>query len=255
MPGEFTAFPIDNTDGWTIEPAPVRRDWMDNTTQSFANRCLPLVIANQIGWVVRLGRGFEAKWGGKIDTASMSVKFAEKGPKTVERQVSGHFGHGVLTFVLPWLFRTPKGVGLLVRGVPNQPIENALPLEGFVETDWAPYPFTMNWKITGRNKSVWFRPGDIVCTLTPMSVAAMESLTPRIGDLNEEPELKKQFTEFEKSRGKILEENKQRFMNREEDPHRWQLNYMRGKNPFGAQFDQHKTNLKLGKFDQPESGG
>jgi hypothetical protein len=34
-----------------LAAAPVRRDWMDATDQRFATRCLPLLMANQAGWL------------------------------------------------------------------------------------------------------------------------------------------------------------------------------------------------------------
>ena len=52
-----------------IIPAPANRVWMDDGTQGWANRCLPLRIANQAGWFVlercgcrnRLGRQDRAR--------------------------------------------------------------------------------------------------------------------------------------------------------------------------------------------------
>lgn len=38
--------------GLPLTPAPIDRDWMDATPDRFAYRCLPLVIANQAGWVI-----------------------------------------------------------------------------------------------------------------------------------------------------------------------------------------------------------
>ena len=41
-------------DGWDpdIRPAEPRRDWMDETPEAFAYRCLPLNIANAHGWEI-----------------------------------------------------------------------------------------------------------------------------------------------------------------------------------------------------------
>jgi len=35
-----------------VRPAPVEREWMDETNQRFAYRCLALNIANAFGWQV-----------------------------------------------------------------------------------------------------------------------------------------------------------------------------------------------------------
>ena len=34
-----------------LVPAPLRREWMDTSADRYAYRCLPLLIANQAGWL------------------------------------------------------------------------------------------------------------------------------------------------------------------------------------------------------------
>ncbi len=58
------------------------------------------------------------------------------------------FGHGILTFHIPFLVRTHPGYNLLVRGPANMPRDGVSPLEGIVETDWAVATFTMSWQLT-----------------------------------------------------------------------------------------------------------
>ena len=41
-----------------IRPAPVEREWMDDSDQRFAYRCLPLNIANAHGWEILCTPGF-----------------------------------------------------------------------------------------------------------------------------------------------------------------------------------------------------
>ena len=62
--------------------------------------------------------------------------------------VSSNFGYGIVTWYLPYLFRTSPGYNLWVRGPVNSPKDGIVPLEGLVETDWAEATFTVNWKIT-----------------------------------------------------------------------------------------------------------
>lgn len=51
--------------------------------------------------------------------------------------VVSHFGAGVVTFTVPYLFRTPPSYNLHVRGPTNMPKDGIYPLEGIVETDWS----------------------------------------------------------------------------------------------------------------------
>ena len=118
-----------------IVPAPTNRDWMSATRRGWANRCLPLLIANQSGWELRNPSGFTATWMGGDDPGALMIAPDRRGPGQL--LPASNFGYGILTWHLPILFRTPPGYDLLVRGPANHPKDAICPLEGIVETDWA----------------------------------------------------------------------------------------------------------------------
>ena len=70
--------------------------------------------------------------------------------------VQSHFGEGVITWNIPFLFRTSPGYNLLVRGPSNWIKDGVQALEGIVETDWAVQTFTMDWKFTRPRRWVRF---------------------------------------------------------------------------------------------------
>src|SRR5262249_48000339 len=59
-------------------------------------------------------------------------------------------------------------------GPTNDIKDNAVPLDGLIETDWSPYSFTMNWKLVRRNVPVYFKKGDPVCLLQPFPLHFLE---------------------------------------------------------------------------------
>ncbi|MDX2132267.1 MAG: DUF6065 family protein [Planctomycetota bacterium] len=235
------AFRVGNTHGWEIEPAGGKRDWMDQTVDKFAYRCLPLVMANQAGWIVKSPLDCVATWNGKPDPTSTTVRFPQ-GEGDLKGHITGHFGHGVLTFSLPWLFRTSPGYGLWVRGPSNAPKDNIVALDGIVETDWAPYTFTMNWKIMRRNVDVFFRKGEPVCMLVPFPLALLESVTPEFHELDEDPVLKQDFYYFTSRRST----NIRRLHKTGENE--WAMDYMRGHRPDGTPVSDHRKAFKLKEF-------
>src|SRR4249919_2705109 len=84
--------------GWRprIRAASPRRQWMDDTQDSFAYRCLPLNIANAHGWELLSPCGFEAEWNGGPQVEDVTIRL-DSG--TVEGQPPvAIFGQGVLTF-------------------------------------------------------------------------------------------------------------------------------------------------------------
>ncbi len=138
-----------------IRPAPAERDWMDRTNQRFAYRCLPLSIANGYGWEIMCPSGFLAVWNGKDDLSSLTIM----SDTDAAAPAVSHFGHGVLTFHIPCLFRTEPGFDLMVQGPINRPKDAIAALSGVVETDWSPYSFTMNWIFTRPGTPISIRKG------------------------------------------------------------------------------------------------
>jgi hypothetical protein len=190
------AYELGSTEGWTIEPASPRRDWMDATFKKIAYRCLPLIAANQAGWVVRCPASFTAVWSGKPDNHGVRVDLDADHGHLASIALS-HFGGGVLTFVLPWLFRTSPGYGLLLRGLTNETKENAVALDAVVETDWSPYTFTMNWRILRANAPVRFAKGDAVCLIQPFALDLLEQVDCSFEPFSAAPdELRRGFDDF-----------------------------------------------------------
>ena len=80
-------------------------------------------------------------WNGGLGADALKVEFFEK-PKVAH--AASHFGSGILTVTVGYLFRTPPGYNLYIRGPANLPKDGIAPLEGIVETDWSEATFTMN---------------------------------------------------------------------------------------------------------------
>ena len=243
------AFEIHAQTDMPIEPAPASRTWMDETHERFAYRCLPLVIANQAGWVIRNPIRFTARWNGGPRIQDVRIWFP-KGCK--DGRISSHFGNGILTFSLPYLFRTPPDVNLWAKGPSNWIKDGIQPLEGVIETDWAISTFTMNWKFTRPNHSVRFEQGDPICMIVPVTRTLAEQLQPRRASLSSHKEICRQYEEWSKSRGEFNAELKER--DSEAAQLGWQKHYMQGRNvtadddETSDQFDQHQTRLHLKEF-------
>src|SRR5215472_4231609 len=174
-------------DGHSIEirPASARRDWMDQTIDSFAYRCLPLNIANAHGWEILCPGSFSAVWNGSHGASGLTVTRDD----AIGNQASSHFGYGVLTFRTNCVFRTEPGYDLLVQGPVNSPKDGIAALSGIIETDWAPFTFTMNWKFTRANHTVSFSKGEPICHFFPIPRGGLESFQPMLEPLSEDPEL------------------------------------------------------------------
>ena len=155
--------------GWTWSWADSRRDWMDATPNKYAYRCLPLTIANQIGWVVNNPVGFTAVWTGRPEPDGLLFKF-DADPNFWRNWVTAQFGQGIITWTTPLLFRTrPAGSRLLVTGPVNRFKHAAQPLTALIESDWFDGSFTMNWKLTLPGQPVRFELGEPLLHAVPLA--------------------------------------------------------------------------------------
>jgi len=226
-----------------VRPAPVTRPWMDEAPQGFAYRCLPLNIANAHGWEVLCPSTFEAIWNGGARPTDVEIQQLDN----AGWPGLAHFGCGVVTFHLGYLVRTEPGYDLWVGGPPNAPKDGIIPLTGIVETDWAPYSFTMNWRFTRPNCRIRFERGEPFCTFFPIPRALLEQVTPEIRDLASDPEIKAEFDTWTASRGRFLVDLPQ--PGSEANRQGWQRDYFRGVTPDGRRVvDTHRTKVQL---DQP----
>jgi hypothetical protein len=241
---EFYAYEIYPNHDMPLETAALTRDWMDATPNRYAYHCLPLVMANQAGWVICSPATFLACWDGEQAAGGVRLEF--EGPE--HNWVHTHFGSGILTFSIPYLFRTPPGVNLWVRGPSNVIKDGVQALEGIVETDWTPATFTMNWKLTRPHHVVDFQRGEPICMIVPVPRGLAEEMLPRRLPLSADAELAEQYAAWDAARAGHLA-----------DLRRWQpgdarlplqKDYHKGEMPRGARAAQHQTRLHLREFSE-----
>jgi hypothetical protein len=229
-----------------IKPAPPDRWWMDVSADGWPNRCLPLRIANQMGWWIVNDQEFSVEWNGKKDLAS--ITFKPEGQKPF--YVHSMFGGGIVTWVIPYLFRTPPGWQLLVRGPANLLKDGIGPLEGLAETDWSTSTFTMNWRFTREGKRVKFEKGEPIATIVPVRLGDLESLQPELRNIESAPSLVEAFRAWHQSRLRKVEEKQQQGGQvRDIEGH-----YVRGETVSGQKAPEHRAHLKLNAFTEVEQG-
>jgi Family of unknown function (DUF6065) len=156
--------------GWHLRPSPARRHWMDESPHAY--KCLPLVIANQWGWQILCPTEVVVTWDGDPSLDGLRVDVAPQYQPAIKSQ----FGSGIVTFSPPWLFRTPPGWDLYLKGPSNRWKPNCVPLEGVIETWWLNYTFTMNWKLVEPG-TVVFSQGESLGQLVPVPHATFEDAT------------------------------------------------------------------------------
>jgi hypothetical protein len=265
------AYELHQSTDMPLSSAQVDRAWMDAAHQRAPYRCLPLAIANQAGWLLPSPASFTAYWDGGLHKENVQIVFdppgsMHSGPDALafmlvsittlnpevynDPRITSHFGSGIITFSIPYLFRTPPGINLWVKGPTNYFKDGIQPLEGIVETDWLPATFTMNWKITRPNYQIRFERGEPCCMVVPIPRGLSEQMEPVYLPLDSNAELSREYREWEKSRSQFnsdLATFKTDAVKRG-----WQRDYMKGVTVSGGKANEHQTKLNLREFTRGE---
>ena len=247
---ELVAYQASPAPTMPLVPSPRWRDWSNAMEDRWANRCLPLVVANEAGWVLLCEHAFAAVWDGSPTTAGITIEFDED--LSAPHPVQSHFGYGILTFAVPYLFRTPPGYNLLARGPANWPKDGVAPLEGLVETDWSVATFTMNWQLTRPGHPVRFEADEPFCMVLPQRRGELELFRPLIRDLADDPDTQAGTKAWSASRHdaevrKFLGEYSRDYQG---EKTAWQRHYFQGTAPDGRVAPHHQTRLKLDEFER-----
>jgi hypothetical protein len=185
-----------------IVAAQMQRYWMEDFIDRHAYRCLPMAIANSYGWEILAPCNFIVDWDGTPQPGGLRC-FTRDAYPHLDRFAHSNFGRGIVTFHTGFMFRTPPGWQLMVTGPINRPKRNIVALSGVVETDWLPYPFTMNWQMIGRGATS-FQKDEPFCLVYPVPEGMLQRVRPVVRSIEEEPDLKRQMATWAASRDKFL---------------------------------------------------
>jgi hypothetical protein len=246
---DLIAYRLGNGCAMKLLAATSKREWMNDTNSGFANRCLPMHIADQAGWFILNDQTVRAKWSGGKKSDAIIIEYDGNPPHAA----ISHFGEGILSFSIPFIFRTPQGVALLFRGPANMPKDGVAPLEGIVETDWSVAGVSMNWKFTRENTWVEFARHEPICMIVPQRLELMESTYPHERDIMNNAQLLQNYQIWHESCRNFNE----RLKHREPEALRlgWQRYYYRGTAPHAKcepieEAGAHRTQLNLREFDE-----
>jgi hypothetical protein len=233
--------------GWQprIRPAQAQRDWMDQSPESFAYRCLPLNIANAHGWEILNPTGFSVIWNGGPAAEDVTIRLDDDADQTQLPQAL--FGMGTVTFHVAGLIKTPPGWNLWVGGPPNSAKDGIAPLSGIIESDWSPFSFTMNWRLTRPDHWIRFEENEPFALFFPVQRDAVESFVPRCLPIDDDPALKMRFETWSRSR----DDFQKRMMTEppEAPTDKWQKFYYRGTDASGHRgVADHRAKLRILEF-------
>jgi hypothetical protein len=212
----------------------LKRDWFIK----HAYFCLPLVIGNQMGFVVKSQKTFTVEWSGGDSPAHTKVEILDHGNNPGIQHISSHFGMGTVTIQNRFTFRTPKGVNLMTINPPNHFIDGIHHMTGVIETDNLRRDFTFNLKVTRPNHKITINKGDYVGCVIPTPRYFIDGFDLEKGEnilSDEEIKLERQtMKDFGIERSQV-DKNK---------PHGNGRRYFNGEDVYGCPFLDHQKKIK-----------
>ena len=243
-PRRLLAYRLDDQTGMRLVRSEPGRPWMDITSDRYAYRCLPLLLANQAGWLLLNDAKVRLQWTGRADRDAVTITYDDGRTRYAAQS---HFGYGIVTWNIPYLFRTPPGWNLMVRGPTNAPKHGIAALDAIVETDWATSPFTMNWQMTAPDHEVTFEVGEPLAMFFPCRRGDLESFSPEIEDVYTDASTAQDVAAWSVGRQRFLADLP--VEGTEAHGRQWQKDYFRGR---GSGSGQHQTRIHVRDFSEVE---
>jgi len=139
-----------------------------------------------------------AEWNGAMGLGDILVKCLRP------YQAVSNFMHGILTFDVAYLFRTPPGYHLLITGPTNSFKDGVAPMTAVVESDWLPYTFTFNYRFTRPGRVHW-RAGEPYAQICVVPAGLQESIQPVIRRLSDNTQLMADYEAWVTRRSNLRE--------------------------------------------------
>ena len=216
-----------------IEPlkGQTKRDWFN----SHYYYCLPLIIGNQYGFIIKSVRDFEIFWDGTERDATITFLNNDNQEKQI---IKTGFNNGVITVQNHFHLKTPPGINLMTIQPPNMFIKGTSALTGVIETDQLRRDFTFNFKVTVPNLKITIQKGDPLGAFIPIPRQFVEKFDIDLATNYFSAEV----LENELNDGQEL--GRQRGGEDREKPHASGRKYFNGVHAFGESYRDHQKKIR-----------
>lgn len=143
---------------------------MDITFEKHAYRCLPVSLANTLGWTFSYPVDISFIWDGDPGSEDGHVKVLSG-----HEHVFTNRSNGTISFNSEITFRTEENVSLLVMPVPNQFIEGVHGFTTILSTSVLEPAIPYAWKITKANEVITIPANTPIASIIPISLKDIQN--------------------------------------------------------------------------------
>lgn len=160
----------------------LKRDWMDETFDKHAYRCVPVTLSNGLGWGISFPEDISFIWDGITDTTPNHIKILSG-----EKYCSLGRGNATLSFNTELYLRTSDNVSLLHMPVPNQFIEGIQAYTTIISSSFFNSPFPCAIRVTSPNKIITIKANEPIVAIIPISLSEINNSTIEYEDIKKFP--------------------------------------------------------------------
>lgn len=141
----------------------IKRDWMDIYDDAHPYKCLPVVLANTMGWSISFKEDIEFIWDGITDTSPNHISIT-KG----ERVCSLGRANATLSFNTGIVFESDEEISLLILPPSNLFIDGVYPYTAIISPSVLKSDLPVAWRITSANKKIFIPAGTPIAQIVPI---------------------------------------------------------------------------------------
>jgi len=156
-------------DAANISQLSVKREWMDATVDSHAYICLPVTLANSLGWGISYPEDISFIWDGISDTSGHHVTI-----------LSGHKycyterANATISFNTGLVFRTSQNTSLLQMPVPNLFNDEYQSFTTLISTSFYQSDLPCALRILKPNKVITIKANTPISSIFPVSLSDIQ---------------------------------------------------------------------------------
>lgn len=190
-----------NKNSAEIKQISIKRDWMEETDNKHAYHCMPVSLANTLGWAISFPKDISFIWDGISDTSQSHVKII-KG----QEYCSTARANATVSFNTYLRLETDENTTILVMPVPNKFNENSQCFTSLISTSFYESMLPVAWKILKPNVEIFIPAGDPVAVFLPISLTKLQEFEVLIKnklEINKDSNDIKNKLEYIKEKNKI----------------------------------------------------
>lgn len=165
-----------------ISQIQLKRDWMDDTFEKHAYRCIPVTLSNGLGLGISFPEDISFIWDGITDTSPHHIKILSG-----EKYCSLGRGNATLSFNTELYIRTDENISMLHMPAPNFFIDGFQAYTTIISTSFFNSPFPCAIRVTSPNKIITIKANQPIVSIIPISLSEINKMNFYLKDLSDFP--------------------------------------------------------------------